>query len=207
MTQYTVQMLGSEQQLIMVGSAPMGTPCPMLRRHFTNRVMKEGDQVTLMIEVNGPGGMYTEVSRTFVLGKASDELLEAYELANYKREDFTKSGKIYDFILDVVSKSSFSDSIRSLKQDGRYLIANPGISQVVRGRWTSMTSRKKVIFGAAHLKSRDLVFLKELVEAGELKTVIDRCYSLEKTAEAHRYVEQGDKKGNVVITVEHNSRS
>ena len=79
--QYTVQRLGSEQQLIMVGSASMGTPCPMLRRHFTNRVINQGDQITLMIEVNGPGGMYTEVSRIFVLGKASEELLEAYELA------------------------------------------------------------------------------------------------------------------------------
>ena len=59
----------------------MGTPCPMLRRHFQNRIMSKGDQFTLMIEVNGPGGMYTEMSRTCVLGKASDELLEAHELA------------------------------------------------------------------------------------------------------------------------------
>lgn len=79
--QHTVQDLGSEQQLIMVGSAPMGTPCPQLRRHFTHRKMKEGDQFALMIEVNGPGGMYTELGRTCVLGKPSNELLDAFEVA------------------------------------------------------------------------------------------------------------------------------
>jgi Xaa-Pro aminopeptidase len=81
LVQYTVQQLGSEQQLIMAGSAPMGTPCPMLKRHFMNREIRDGDQFTLMIEVNGPGGLYTELGRTFVIGKASDELLEACEIA------------------------------------------------------------------------------------------------------------------------------
>lgn len=81
LVQYTVQNLGSEQQLIMAGSAPMGTPCPMLKRHFMNREIKKGDQFTLMIESNGPGGVYTELGRTCVLGKASDELLEGCETA------------------------------------------------------------------------------------------------------------------------------
>lgn len=81
LVQHTVQNLGSEQQLIMAGSAPIGTPCPMLKRHFMYREMTEGDQFTLMIEVNGPGGLYTELGRTCVLGKASDDLLEACEIA------------------------------------------------------------------------------------------------------------------------------
>ena len=81
LVQYTAQKLGSEQHLIMAGSAPMGVPCPMIKRHFMNREIREGDQFTLMIEVNGPGGLYTELSRTCVLGKASDELLEACEIA------------------------------------------------------------------------------------------------------------------------------
>jgi NADPH:quinone reductase-like Zn-dependent oxidoreductase len=129
-------------------------------------------------------------------------------IIDYTQEDFTKSGQTYDFILDVVGKSSFSGCIRSLKQNGRYLIADPGVSQMVRGRWTSMISRlpsrqtgKKVIFGAAYPKSEDLVFLKELIEAGKIKTVIDRRYPLEQTAEAHRYVEKRHKKGNVIITI------
>jgi Xaa-Pro aminopeptidase len=86
LVQYTVQKLGSEQQLIMAGSAPMGTPCPMLKRHFMNREIRDGDQFTLMVEVNGPGGQYAELGRTFVIGKASNELLEACETAKEAQE-------------------------------------------------------------------------------------------------------------------------
>ena len=81
LVQHTVQNLGSEQQLIMAGSAPLGAPCPMMKRHFLNRSIQAGDQFTLMIEVNGPGGLYTELGRNIVLGKASDELLQAFEIA------------------------------------------------------------------------------------------------------------------------------
>jgi Xaa-Pro aminopeptidase len=79
--QYVCEMLGSEQQLIMSGSAPMGTPAPMRKRHFMNRKIQQGDQMTVMIEANGPGGYYTELGRTCVLGKASDELLQACDIA------------------------------------------------------------------------------------------------------------------------------
>ncbi|NIM94511.1 MAG: zinc-binding dehydrogenase [Anaerolineales bacterium] len=128
----------------------------------------------------------------------------ADHVIDYTQEDFTQSGENYDFILDVVSKSSFSGSIRSLKQNGRYLIANPGLTQMVRGRWNSMTGSKNVIFGAAHPKTEDLIYLKELIEVGEIRSVIDRTYLLEQTPEAHRYVETGHKVGQVVIAVGHN---
>ncbi len=131
----------------------------------------------------------------------------ADQVVDYTQEDFTKNGEIYDFILDVVGKSSFSESIRSLKQNGSYLIAAPGLSQVVRGRWTSMTTSKKVMFGAAFPKTEDLIFLKELIEAGKIRSVIDKRYPLEQIPEAHRYVEAGHKKGNVVITVEHSNKT
>jgi len=134
-------------------------------------------------------------------------LIGADQVIDYTKEDFTKSGQTYDVIFDVVGKSSFSGSIRSLKQNGRYLIANPGLSQMVRRLWTGVTSSKKVIVGLASYRTEDLIFLKELIEAGKIKSVIDRCYPLEQTAEAHNYVETGHKKGNVVITVEHNNKT
>ena len=125
----------------------------------------------------------------------------ADQVIDYTKEDFTKSGKTYDVIFDVAGKSSFSGSVKSLKQKGRYLLANPRLSQMIRGLWTSMTSNKKVIFGATDQNTENLIYLKGLIEAGKVKSVIDRCYPLEQTADAHRYVEKGHKKGNVVITV------
>jgi NADPH:quinone reductase-like Zn-dependent oxidoreductase len=127
--------------------------------------------------------------------------LGADYVIDYTQGDFTKSGQTYDVIFDVVGKTSFSGSVRALKQSGCYLLANAGLSQRVRGRWTSMTSGKKVILGAASQKMDDLIFLKALIEAGKLKSVIDSSFPLDQIAEAHRYVDTGHKKGNVVITV------
>lgn len=114
---------------------------------------------------------------------------------DYTQEDFTQNGQQYDVIFDVVGKSPFSGSIRSLKPNGRYLLANAGLSQMVRGLWTSRTSGKKVIMGASSNKAEGLAFLKGLIETGTLKSVIDRCYPLEQIVEAHRYVDTGQKKG------------
>ena len=122
---------------------------------------------------------------------------------DYSQEDFTKNGETYDVIFDVVGKSSYSRSITSLKPNGRYLLANTRPSQMIRGLWTSLRSGKKVIFAFASYKAEDLLFLKKLIEAGKIKSVIDRPYPLKQTAEAHRYVDSGHKNGHVVITVEH----
>ena len=131
----------------------------------------------------------------------------ADHVIDYTREDFTKSGQTYDVIFDVVGKNSFSGCIRSLKKNGIYLLANPTLSRIVRGRWISMTSSKKVISGTAAYKTQDLILLKELIEAGKIKSVIDKHYPLGQIAEAHRYVDKGHKKGNVTITVEHNDKA
>jgi NADPH:quinone reductase-like Zn-dependent oxidoreductase len=125
----------------------------------------------------------------------------ADHVIDYTREDFATRGEVYDVIFDVVGTLSFSPGDRSLKEGGTYLTANPGLSQMVQGVWTSLRSDKKVVMETASGTVADLVFLRELIEAGELRTVIDRTYPLEEIAEAHRYVETGQKKGNVVITV------
>ena len=131
--------------------------------------------------------------------------LGADKVIDYTKEDFSKSGETYDIIFDTVGKISFSGCVRSLKQRGIYLIGNPTLLRIVRGLWASMTSSKKVKFGLATAKNEDLISIKELIEAGKIKSVIDRRYPLEQMAEAHRYVDKGHKKGNVVITVEHNN--
>jgi NADPH:quinone reductase-like Zn-dependent oxidoreductase len=185
--------------------------------HFLRKGNIQSGQKLL---INGAGGsigtMAIQLAKYFgaeVTGVDSAGKLDmlrsigADQVIDYTQEDFTKSGETYDAILDVVGKSPFSGSVRSLKQNGRYLLANPPLSQMVRARWTSMTGSKKVIFGAGSPTTEDLVFLKELIEAGKIEPVIDRSYPLEQTAEAHRYVEKGGKKGNVVITVEHDSKT
>ena len=130
----------------------------------------------------------------------------AEQVIDYTQEDFTKSGETYDIIFDVVGKISFSRSARSIKKSGTYLLANPGPSQIVQGLWTRMTSSKKVIMQTASGTTEDLTFLRGLIEAGKIKTVIDRRYPLEQVPEAHRYVETGAKKGNLAITVAHNGK-
>jgi NADPH:quinone reductase-like Zn-dependent oxidoreductase len=130
----------------------------------------------------------------------------ADQVIDYTQEDFTERDEIYDVIFDVVGVISFSRTDKSLKQNGVYLLANPG-SQMVQALWTRMTTKKQVIMQTASGTIGDLDFLRGLIEEGKIRTVIDRSYPLEQIAEAHRYVETGGKKGNVVITVGHNAKT
>ena len=128
--------------------------------------------------------------------------LGADQVIDYTKEDFTQNGETYDVIFDMVpGKTSFSRCKDSLKPNGLYLAGAGGLKEFAQMAWTSMTGGKKVIAGMAPDRKEDLVFLKELVEAGKIKPVIDRRYPLEQTAEAHRYVDTGHKKGSVVITI------
>lgn len=138
--------------------------------------------------------------------------LGADKVIDYTKEDFTKTGQTYDIIFDAVGKSSFSRCKRSLKQSGVYLSTVPTLATMLQMLWTSKIGSKKAIFTATGLrpsseKTKDLIFLKELIEAGKIKPVIDRRYPLEQIAEAHSYVEKGHKKGNVVITLEHTNKT
>jgi NADPH:quinone reductase-like Zn-dependent oxidoreductase len=131
--------------------------------------------------------------------------LGADHVVDYTQEDFTERGEAYDVIFDVVGKISFSRGNKVLKENGTYLLANP-VSQMIQGLWTSLRSNKKVIMQTSSGTIGDLNLLRGLIEEGKIRTVIDRTYPLEEIAEAHRYVEKGGKKGNVVITVEHNNK-
>jgi len=145
---------------------------------------------------------------TGVCSTANLELVKslgADKVIDYTKEDFTNSGETYDIVFDTVGNISFSRVKSSLKEKGIFLAGTGGPSTIIQMLWTSVIGGKKVKAGPASEHKEDLIFLKELIEAGKIKPVIDRRYPLEQTAEAHRYVDKGHKKGNVVITLEHNS--
>jgi NADPH:quinone reductase-like Zn-dependent oxidoreductase len=136
--------------------------------------------------------------------------LGADHAIDYTEEDFTQGDQTYDIIFDAVGKSSFSRCKRVLKHGGVYLTTVPSLEALFRRVWPLREDGKSVSFAATGLraarkKAKDLVFICKLVEAGKIKAVIDRRYPLEQMAEAHRYVETGHKKGDVVITVVSNN--
>jgi NADPH:quinone reductase-like Zn-dependent oxidoreductase len=132
--------------------------------------------------------------------------LGADKVIDYTLEDFTQNGETYDLIFDVLGMSSFSRCKNSLKQNGIYLLASFKMKPLFQMLWTTVAGSQKVICAMASEKSEDLVSIKELIEAGKFKSIIDKCYPLEQAAEAHRYVESGLKKGQVVITVGPNNK-
>jgi NADPH:quinone reductase-like Zn-dependent oxidoreductase len=133
--------------------------------------------------------------------------LGADEVVDYTREDFSKAGRVYDVVFDTVGKSGFSRALKSLKRGGSYVrVGGSGrvsamIGEIFRGMWVAATGRAKVIGGVAKSVTGDQAFLKGLIEAGKLRTVIDRRYPLDQIVEAHRYAEAGHKKGHVVIVI------
>jgi NADPH:quinone reductase-like Zn-dependent oxidoreductase len=200
-------------------SIPNGalTALPFLR---DKGAIQSGQSVLIYGASGSVGAAAVQLARYYgakVTGVCSTENSEwvkslgADHVIDYTRENFTENGKTYDIIFDTVGKRSFSECKGSLTDEGIYLATVPTPIMMLQALWPAKRGSKKVKFVAAGLrpaseKIKDLVFLTGLIEAGKIKPVIDRCYPLEQAAEAHRYVEQGHKKGNVVITVEHNGR-
>ena len=180
--------------------------------HFLRKAKLKAGQKILIYGASGAvGTSAVQLSKYFgaeVTGVCSTanvamvKSLGADKVIDYTKEDFSKNGEVFDIIFDTVGRSPFSTSVKSLKKNGYYLrVVHMALSPVIRGLWVSLTSGKKVIGGVANVKAEDLVFLNNLIEAGHLKPVIDKSYPLEEIVEAHQYVEQGHKKGNVIITI------
>ena len=180
--------------------------------HFLRRAnIQKGDKVL----VNGAGGsigtfgvqiakaMGAEV--TAVDSTIKGDMLRrigADHFIDYTEEDFTNSGKTYDVIFSMVAKSSYSSCVNALNPGGRYLIANPRLSDMLRSVLTSGFTDKTVIFVFAGEKQEELLTIKAMIEASEIKPVVDKIYSFEQAAEAHRRVETEQRLGTVVISVE-----
>ncbi len=179
--------------------------------HFLRKAnVRKGEKVL----VNGAGGsigtfgvqiakaMGAEVTAVDSTIKA--EMLRrigADHFCDYTREDFTKSRKTYDVIFDMVAQSSYSQCVKALNPRGRYLMANPRMSDMLRSVLTSKFTDKKVIFVFAGEKEEELLALKEMIEAGQITPIVDKIYPLEQAAEAHRRVEDEQRLGPVVISV------
>ena len=171
--------------------------------------VQSGHQVLVIGAAGTMGNIAVQLSKlngARVTGVDSTRKLEmlrsigADEVIDYTKEDYTDGGEAYDVIFDVTGKSSFSGCVRILKQGGTYVMGNLGIFRVIRGRWVSRGG-KRIIAGYSTYRKSSLVSLKQLVEEGKVIPVIDRRYPLEQIVEAHRYVDTGEKQGNVVVTV------
>ena len=123
-------------------------------------------------------------------------------VVDYTHEDFTTSGETYDVIIDIVGKASISRSMKLLNKNGTFVLGNLTLSKIVGGKWNSWRSGRKLERETSDYTMEDLNYLRELIEAGTIRTVIDRRYPMEEIVEAHRYVETGQKIGNVVIIVD-----
>ncbi|WP_419873437.1 NAD(P)-dependent alcohol dehydrogenase [Candidatus Pristimantibacillus sp. PTI5] len=166
--------------LVYGASGSVGTYAVQLAKHF-------GAEVT---------GVCSTSNVELVKSLGADRVID------YTKERLSDGGPVYDIIFDTVGKSPFEVCLKRLVPNGFYLRAfHVSPLLIVRGLWINLTSRKKVIGGSMKETAEDLNYLKELIEAGKLRSVIDRRYPLEQAAEAHRYAEQGHKKGNVVLNV------
>jgi NADPH:quinone reductase-like Zn-dependent oxidoreductase len=190
------------------------TSMPFLRD--TGKI-KSGQKVLIYGASGSVGSAAVQIAKYFgtevtgVCSASNQDMVKSIGadfVIDYKTEDFTKSSKEYDLIFDTVGKITFSHSKKSLAKNGVFLEAGIGLGILPHVLWTSIIGSKKVKIAATGLRKpeerrKDLKLLKELIEAGQIKPVIDRSYTLEQISEAHTYVDKGHKKGNVVIMMKH----
>lgn len=170
---------GGQKALVIGASGSVGSAAIQIAKHF-------GAEVT---------GVCSTKNIDLVKSIGADRVLD------YTKEDFTRSGEVYDIIFDTVGKTTFFRCKNALTAKGVFLASAGGMDAMLLMVWTSIFGRRKVKAGISSESQADLEFLKQLAETGVIKPVIDRCYPLEAMVEAHRYVDAGHKKGNVVIMV------
>ncbi len=179
--------------------------------HFVRKANVQAGEKVL---INGAGGgigtiaiQLAKLSAAEVTAVDSTEKLPmlrslgADKVIDYTCEDFTRNGEHYDVIIDVVGKSPYARSVKSLCRNGRYVLGNPRLPGMLRSLWTSVLGKKKVMVAVTGYKTDQLEYLKQMIDQGKIRTVIDRTYSIEQVAEAHAYVDTGRKAGSVAIIV------
>lgn len=179
--------------------------------YYLRKASIKSGQKVLIYGASGSVGTYAvQIAKYFgaeVTGVCSTTNLElvsslgADKVIDYTVDDFSSNGETYDVIFEAVDKSSVSACMRSLKKDGTYINITKPLPDLHMLRAKLTTSKKMLLSQNSQERSEALNFLKELVETGKLKVAIDRNYAFEEIVEAHKYVEKGHKKGNVVITV------
>jgi NADPH:quinone reductase-like Zn-dependent oxidoreductase len=188
---------------------------------FLRRAKIQAGQNVLVYGASGSVGVFAvQLAKHFgarVTGVCSTANLDmvkslgADAVIDYTKEDFSRAGRVYDMVFDTVGKSGFSRSLKALKRGGPYVRVSMsgGLGSlpvdILKQLWISMTGAAKCIGGVGREAPGDLAFIKGLIEAGELKTVIDRRYSLHEIDAAYRYAEAGHKKGHLVIVVDETS--
>ena len=185
--------------------------------HFLRRAKIGAGQRVLVYGASGSAGIFAvQLAKHFgarVTGVCSTRNLElvkslgADHVIDYTTEDFASRGEVYDMIFDTVGKSGYGRSLRSIVRGGVYVRVDgsggfPSIlASIAAGWWLSVVGGIRIVSGIASGGREAQAFLRELFESGKIRTVIDRRYPLDQIAEAHRYVETGHKRGNVVISI------
>jgi len=204
---YTIALKPSNMSFEEAAVVPLGG---LNALHFMRRAkIQSGDKVL----INGAGGSIgtfaVQIAKTMgaevttVDSTIKGEMLlsiGADHFIDYSRETFTQSGQNYDVIFDMVARSSYSECMKVLNPGGRYLMGNPRLSDMLRSVMTSMLTDKTAIFAFAGEKEEELLALRQMIEDGKVKSVVDKVYPMEGAAQAHRRVETEQRLGTVVIS-------
>lgn len=201
-----VALMSSNMDFSQAATVPFGALSAL---HFLKKVNPQKDDRILIYGASGAVGSaavqlakYCGAEVTAVCSSANISLVQslgADHVLDYTKESFNDHPNRYDIVFETVNKLTFSQCMRLVQDDGRLILGAAGFVDMVKGTWMSMTKKVKVLSGVAAESKEDLLDIKELIENNHYTAVIDRSYAFAELAEAHRYVELGHKKGNVVI--------